>query len=458
MTLALAPVCEPGSSLPSQLAVALSIPASEATVFRLDDNVMGTAGMAALISNESATDSHGPLLLVRTVRDGTLELAPSRPASGTVTFRYYAKSVPTTVTGAREGLRDDATGIVGDGRHFLVLPESQHRYRMRIAWEAPLCPASTRGDGESTFGGDVVGPLTDLREGAYYWGRPQRTAVDDGALHLRIAWFGEPVFDVATAGAWAARILAAEREFFADDDPNLYPVVVRVLQSQDDRANGVGRETSFLSAIGPRTTFARRLKVNFAHEMLHRWLGMRLRLRGTEGTAYWFSEGFTVHYSNRIAFRAGLLSIEEFLESLNDTASRHFANKHARATNDEIARGFFQDQVLSTVPYTRGALYAAELDAALRKAGKRSLDELLRALYHQARVAHDGLPANAVRQLVQAELGRGGVERYDAVIVHGRDPDPPTGAYGPCFERVRASHGFAWARVPGVTDEECRAW
>jgi hypothetical protein len=451
-------VCEPGASDPSQLAVTLTVPASEATVFRLDDDVMGTAGMAALISNESATDDHGPLLLVREVRDGTLELAPSRPASGTVTLRYHAKSVATTVTGAREGLRHDATGIVGDGRHFLVLPESQHRYKMRIAWDAPLCPTSTRGDGASTFAGDVVGPLTDLREGAYYWGRPQLTTVEDGALHLRIAWFGEPVFDVAIVGAWAAKILAAERDFFADDDPSLYSVVVRVLQSQDDRANGVGRETSFLSAIGPRLTFARRLKVNFAHEMLHRWLGMRLRLRGAEGTAYWFTEGFTVHFSNRITFRAGLLTIDEFLESLNDTTSRHFANKHARATNDEIARRFFKDQALAIVPYTRGALYAAELDAALRKAGKRSLDELLRGLYQQARAAHDGLPANSVRQLVQAELGRAGVERYDAVIVHGSDPDPPSGAYGPCFERVRAPQGFSWARVSGVTDEQCRAW
>jgi len=461
VTLALAPVCEPGLSFPSQLAVALSVPASEATVFHLDDEVMGTAGMAALISNESATDGNGPLPLVRKVRDGILELVPSRPASGTVTLRYHAQSVATTAPGAREGLRHDATGILGDGRHFLVLPESQRRYRMRIVWEAPLCPASTRGDGASTFGGYEVGPLTGLREGAYYWGRPQRTAVDDGALRLHIAWFGEPVFDVATAGAWAARVFAAEREFFSDDDPNLYSAVVRVLQSQDDRANGVGRETSLLSAIGPRTPFARRLKVNFAHEMLHRWLGMRLRLRGTEGTAYWFTEGFTVHFSNRIAFRAGLLSIDEFLESLNDIASRHFANKHARATNDEIVRGFFHDQALSTVPYTRGALYAAELDAALRKAGKRSLDELLRALYQQARVGHAGhdeLPADAVRQLVQAELGRAGVERYDAVIVRGRDPDPPTGAYGPCFERVRAPQGFSWARAPGVTEEQCRAW
>ena len=65
VTLALAPVCEPGASVPSQLAIALTVPASEATVFQLDDDVLGTAGMAALITNESATDGRRP---VRTVR------------------------------------------------------------------------------------------------------------------------------------------------------------------------------------------------------------------------------------------------------------------------------------------------------------------------------------------------------------------------------------------------------
>ena len=172
-----------------------------------------------------------------------------------------------------------------------------------------------------------------------------------------------------------------------------------------------------LSAIGPRTTFARRLKVNIAHEMFHRWLAMRLRLRGPEGSNYWFTEGFTVHYSNLLAFRAGLLTVDELLESINDIATRHFDNKRAAATNDEIRRDFFRDPAISIVPYTRGALYAAELDAALRHAsqGRRTLDDLLRELYRTSRVQvdDDGLPGAAVRTLVMRELGRAGAARFD---------------------------------------------
>ena len=455
ITLTLAPVCEAASTEPSMLHIALAMPAGGRPSFRLDDEVMGTAGVSGLISDATAKDDRGAVPLVRRVRDRVLEFVPSRDTAGTITFAYRARSVRAVDKGALEGLRHDATGIGGHGQHFIVVPEQRRRYRMRIAWGPAQCPASTRGAGMTSVT-EIVDEPSALRAVIYYWGQPQQAAVDDGTLHLRTSWFGKPAFDVAVAGAWAGKVFAAERAFFADDDPTPYAVFVRVLQSHEDRANGMGHETSYLSWIGPRTMFARRLKVNIAHEMLHRWLGIRLRLRGVEGTAYWFTEGFTVHFSNVIAFRAGLLTVDEFLESLNEIATRHFDNKRAGASNDEIRRAFYRDPAFAIVPYTRGALYAAELDAALRAAGKRRLDDIVRELYKQGR---GGLPADTVRKIVQAELGRAGVARYDAVIVRGGHPDPAADAYGPCFtRRPRKPSGFEWVRVPGVAEAACRTW
>jgi len=144
--------------------------------------------------------------------------------------------------------------------------ELRGRYRMRVAWGTARCPATVRGEWMSSFGraapADTVGELSSLRNAVYYWGSPQETKVDDSSLHLRSAWFGKPAFGVAVAGAWAGKLFAAERAFFNDDDPNPYSMFVRVLESHEDRANGMGQETSYLSWIGPRTPFARRLKVN----------------------------------------------------------------------------------------------------------------------------------------------------------------------------------------------------
>ena len=75
-----------------------------------------------------------------------------------------------------------------------MLPESRKRYRTRVTWTAPECPATTRGAGTSSFdGGDTAGELASLREAAYYYGRPQRTATDDGSLLPRVVAYDDIV-------------------------------------------------------------------------------------------------------------------------------------------------------------------------------------------------------------------------------------------------------------------------
>jgi hypothetical protein len=427
--------------------VALTLPWSGTPVFQLDDSVMGTAGMAKLVGDATASDDRGAVPIARRVHDGVLELAASRAIVGSITLRYRAHSVATTDRGAREGLRHDATGIGGLGQAFIALPETNRAFRLHLAW------GSTCGQGTSSLGdGDleVSGDLSVLQTAAYFAGHPRTFAADDGSMHVRSSWFGTTAFDAADAAAWAARAFAAERAFWGDTDPTPYRIFVRVLAAMGERANGTGHKSAFLSAIGPRTSFGARLRSNLAHEMFHRWLGMQLRLAGPEGSAYWFSEGFTVFYAGRLMLRAGLVSPDEFVAELDGTAARHFANAHAAATNDEIRRGFFTNDELSVVPYTRGALYAAELDAAIRNAshGTRSLDDVMRALPRRE------LPATAVRDAIVRELGATGAGRYDAVIDHGATPQPPSDAFGPCFERVPRSYplyqlGFD-ARQPTV--------
>lgn len=132
-----------------------------------------------------------------------------------------------------------------------------------------------------------------------------------------------------------------------------------------------------------------------------------------------------------LMFRAQLISAQEFLGEMNGVVIRHFANPEMNASNEEIRVRFFDNDALSVVPYTRGALYAAELDAALRRAsgGKRSLDELIRSLGLEERAA------SAFREAVLREAGPEAAERFDAVIVRGEQPNPPEDAYGFRFTR-----------------------
>jgi predicted metalloprotease with PDZ domain len=430
-TLRLTARCDTG-----ELEVALSARIAGKPVFRLDDVVHGSPGMAKLVSAAEASDAKGALPLVR--RDGaTLELVGSRAASGVVTLRYRARSIAMTDRGARYGLRHDATGIGGLGAFFFVLPESRRRERIAIEWApATGCPGM---QGLASVK-ELTGELAELRAVAVFFGKPRQHAAPDGSLNA--AWFGTPAFDTAAASEWAGKAYAAQRAFFGDRDRAPYRVFVRVVPGMGERANGMGQPSSMLSAIGPSTPYGQRVRTNLAHEMLHRWLGMRLRIAGAEGLGYWFTEGFTVHYANVLLLRAGLVTPDEFLAEVNGTVTRHVANPRSAASNAEIARDFTTDDAASIVPYTRGALYAAELDAAIRRASRdrRSLDDLIRGLY---RTGPREVPVTRFRAAVAREAGRAGAARFDAVILRGAAPDPPSDAFGPCFERVaRAIAGF----------------
>ncbi len=431
--------CEGGE--PVGLAVELALPLTGVPVYRLDDVVYGTPGMAALISDEHALDDAGPLPLTRELANGVLRLTASRPAIGTVRLRYRARSIAVTANGGRYGLRHDATGIGGSGMFFALLPDTHAKFPLRIAWrDTPGCAGGWHG--MNTALAAEVEPSA-LHMTSFFLGTPRLHVHDEGTMHVRAAWFGQPAFDTKLASAWAARAFAAERAFFADDDPTPYHLFARVLPVMGERSQGIGQPASFLAAIGPRTPFAGRVKINIAHEMLHRWIGLRLRFAGPDGTHFWFTEGFTVHYASELMRRAGLLDHEEFLADLNGRATRHFANPRAAASNAEIARDFFVDDAVSVVPYTRGALYAAELDAAIRRtsSGQRSLDDILHALHRELPPGGE-LPVSSFRAAVVRELGAAGGDRFDAVIFAGAPPDPPADAYGPCFTRIPRTHAL----------------
>lgn len=389
--------------------------------FELADSAVGEPGQVARIHDLAARDDAGPLPL-RRAAGADLELTAARATRGEVRLSYRARAADR----GRFGLRADRTGVGGVGAMFLVLPRTEARFTTRIRWR-PGC-----GDGASSFGaGDATatGRLDDLRDAVYYAGRPRIVQVDDGDVHVRAAWFGAPALDVDAATRWAARAYAVERGVFGDRDRGTYHVFARVLPEAAERSNGIAQTRSMLLAIGPRTELGPRLRTNLAHEMLHRWLGRRIAMAGDGQASAWFHEGFAVHLGATLLHAAGLTSGDEFHGDLDTISRRHAANPRRDASNAEIARGFFADEALGVLPYTRGALYAAELDAALGHALPGFVRDLAaRPLTHAT-----------FRDALRRRLGPAAVARFDAVIVRGEPARLASDAYGRCTERVDIS-------------------
>ncbi|MEP7123258.1 MAG: hypothetical protein ABJE95_20180 [Byssovorax sp.] len=429
----------------------------------LEDSEQGEAGWPDAIEEVYARDGEGALALKTRPAivdgDACTEWRSDRHPSGAIVITYRVR-VAAGDSHRIVGVRAHAGGFAGQGATFLLLPDVNDVYRAHLTWS--LAGAGEGASAASSFGaGDVEtsAPLDRLRSAFYMAGPLGRIAIDNGATHFRAAWLGRPLFDPAEASVWAARAREGQRAFFRDTDPSPFTFFLRPVPGLGASWVGNGGPASFLLLAGDKLPWERLARFAVAHEMVHSWIGVRgsgLRLEGPEGSAYWLTEGFTVHYTRTLLLRDGLATPAEFLDDLRERTERFAVNPDKGAPNEVIVKGFFKNDTIGKLPYDRGMLYAAEVDAAVRakSGGKRSLDDLMAALLDRARalgkqaaavdpaakeppaVVTAPLPADAFRELVGVELGPDGQARYDAVIVRGAPPTPPSDAYGPCFKAV----------------------
>jgi predicted metalloprotease with PDZ domain len=190
--------------------------------------------------------------------------------------------------------------------------------------------------------------------------------------------------------------------------------------------------SSFLVSYPETKDDGASLRETIAHETVHNWVSS---IGGPPGSTSWFSEGMTVAYTRRLLLAGGLFTPDEFLESVNETALGYYTNALNDLPNDEIARGFWSDTRVRSLPYSRGSLYFAAVDAAVRErsGGARSLDHLLKAFLARS-AAGEEVTADTWRELVGAELGAAGEAALDAMLA-GERVVPPAAAFGPCFTR-----------------------
>ncbi len=176
-----------------------------------------------------------------------------------------------------------------------------------------------------------------------------------------------------------------------------------------------------------------------SHEYFHTWNVKRLRpaefarydYQGENYTRLlWFFEGFTSYYDDLLLRRAGLIDDAAYLKLLTKTVNqvqqapgRHVQSV-AQASFDAWVRYYRPDENTpnSTISYyTKGALVALCLDLTLRREGRATLDDVMRAVWQRCR---GGPMTEADFADTLADIGG---RRFDAEIaawVHGTDELP----------------------------------
>ena len=136
-----------------------------------------------------------------------------------------------------------------------------------------------------------------------------------------------------------------------------------------------------------------------SHEYFHTWNVKRLRPAEFAGYDYdqenytqllWFFEGFTSYYDDLLLRRAGLIDDANYLKLLAKATNQVLQTPGrslqtvAQASFDAWVKYYRQDENTpnATVSYyTKGSLVALCLDLTLRREGKTTLDDVMRALW-----------------------------------------------------------------------------
>lgn len=409
------------------------------------------ATLAGSLQDLRVTDSKGGLMLA------TRDDPPSglmyfrhwyadRAVAGTVTIRYRA---PITNALNPRGaappleLRTEDGGFSADTSTFLVLPDSNDTYRIALRWNfAALGPRavglSTLGAGDAalaTSGEDTERKLNAVYDSGLY--------VMGGLVHVypsplpgagfMSAWQGQPPFDGHALMQWTRSLYGSYVRFFHAPPRQPYEVFLR--RNLINAGGGVEVGRSFVGTFDKQTE-AQDLKLTLAHEMVHTFVGT---LDYPEGLlSSWYAEGLAVYYERVLPWRAHAISSDDFLADLNRTAARYYTDLLKDTPNGDIPARFWADTRVRVLPYDRGSLYFAQLNAEIRTAshGERSLDDLVRQMIARRR---QGLPVDekAWVSLLRSALGPRGEAQFDAMM-SGKLVLPPSDAFGPCFVRTTA--------------------
>lgn len=423
------------------ITVSLPAPALAAGETFLSMAIVRVMAPGALSRPETllATDAAGPLPL-------TIEEDPEDPSNfrqdrrwitgratqGDVTVTYTIE--PRVITSAtRPGplidTRTELTGFYGSGNTMLALPVEGWPREVAITWDmSELAPGARAA---SSLGeGDVAANVTAQNlNNSFFFAGPLLSQPEDGVGDFAVYWITPAAFDLEGAAGWTREAYDYFNGFFGASDT---PFRIFMRTTERFQGGGGGGFNSFIfGTVEGEDREPEEVRGLLAHEALHHFVG-GYGDGGGAGGQQWYSEGVTNYYTVVLPYRAGLTSLEQYIEDFNGYAKSYYTNPQSNLSNAEVTRLFFSDSNAQVVPYNRGPLYVALLDARIRAASGGALraDNLILDFIDSQQDAEDGVAL--WHDLVEIHLGEAGTTEFRAMM-EGAPLDLPSDLFGPCF-------------------------
>lgn len=345
-----------------------------------------------------------------------------------VTYRAPIRTVDaSTRPGPLFDLRAEAGGLNGAGISFLALPHTEISYQIHLHWDLSGMPVGSRGVWSLGEGdGDTVGKA-ELLADTYYAAGPLKSYSADPSSNYAMYWLTPPPFDAALVAENIHKFYVFVSKFF-EDEHGSYRVFVR--KNPYNSGGGTSLTRSFMFGYSEgKIPKPDELQGLLAHEIVHNWPAME----GEHGDTAWYSEGTAEYYSILLSYRAGVYDLAKFLSEINRRASAYYTNPLRPLTNQQAAEKFWSDSRAQRIPYGRGFMYLAQVDAEVREKsnGKRRLDNLVLEMLRRKNLGEKyGVPEWL--ELVSRELGPHAREEFQN-MTSGALQIPPATSFAPCF-------------------------
>ena len=164
---------------------------------------------------------------------------------------------------------------------------------------------------------------------------------------------------------------------------DLRPVMSAGSQYRSTEYLGTGLRNSFAAFVTPSPDLdVTNLRHLFNHEMMHNWIGNRIRSGGGPNDMRfgWFSEGFTEYFTYKNMLNGGFITPDEYVETMNrEFFKRLYSSSLGEEPNSLVSAGFFDSREKSDIVYKRGFVFAFYLDNAIKQSsgGEQGLHQFM---------------------------------------------------------------------------------
>lgn len=304
--------------------------------------------------------------------------------------------------------------------------------------------------GELEFGAFTAADYDELIDQPMLMGRQLvRAGFDVGGVAHEIVLQGCPDADLDRVCADLGEICTAQAELFGGALPmTRYCFLTTALNAgygglehRDSCALIASRGDLPRQGREPEAERYQRFLGLCSHEYFHLWNVKRLR--PAELTPYrldrenytrqlWLFEGITSYYDDLMLARSAVVTSDQYLEMLGRSLTRVYRSRGRRlqsledASFDAWIKFYRQDENAPNALvsyYTKGAMVslALDLELRLRTDGRCSLDDVMRALWHEYG-AGGGVPQGAFERVAEEASGQRLDEFFDQYLRGTADP------------------------------------